>query len=116
MNCIDLDKLRAALDPDIPDDDLIGQAVKAIRGARLGVDGLSVDRIVLYPCLCGRWTVFEFTRRWNGSYARRKAIEVEHSQYAEAIYQDILDLNADTFRISETECACEECCEHTMGA
>lgn len=109
MITLDLDKLRAALDPDIPDDALIDQAVKAIRSMSLSADGLSVNRIVLYPCLCGCWTVFEFSRRWNGSYARRRAIMVEHFQHAEAIYQDILDLNDQTFVVSTTEVACREC-------
>jgi hypothetical protein len=91
---------------------LIDQAVKAIRATRLHFDGLGVDKVALHPCDCGCWTVFESTRTWNGGYSRRRAIEVEHFQQAQAIYKDVLpDLNVDTFVVNITEVQCRECHE-----
>jgi len=123
VKCIDLDRLRAALDPDIPDDDLIDHAIKVIRATRD-----PVEIVILYRCRCGCCTVFEWTPcpGWSGYY-KREAIRATDLEHARRIYSGILgelresDIgltgwytsksNGANFIVSGTEHVCRGCKE-----
>ncbi len=121
MQCTDLDRLRAALDPDIPDDDLIDQAIETIRAQRE-----PIEIVVLYRCRCGCFTIFEWTPCLGGSgFYKREAVRVIDLEHARRIYSDVLGKlresntgltawyttksNGANFIVSGTEHVCRDC-------